>query len=158
MISLEMTSLKDTKLVTLALPSFWESPYTQTPVILLSFSSDDLQINHKKQDSMNSIVSSVTCTPVIHLDFYWKKRSRPASSPILLSLFFWSKGVKGKRFIVSCKSRNTQESSFKTNDFPLFHFWQPCQVQVYFLNSDLMNFSRQNNFSTQVQKIVIIRQ
>ena len=48
MISLEMTSLKDTKLVTLASPSFWESPYTWTPVILLSFASNDLQINHKK--------------------------------------------------------------------------------------------------------------
>ena len=48
MISLEMTSLKDTKLVTLASPSFWESPYSWTPVTLLSFASDDLQINHKK--------------------------------------------------------------------------------------------------------------
>ena len=57
---------------------------------------------------MNSIVSSVTCTPVIHLDFYWKKRSRPASSPILLSLLLVKRGQGQKIYRILQITKHTR--------------------------------------------------
>ena len=97
MISLEMTSLKDTKLFTLASPSFWESPYSWTPVTLLSFASDDLHINHKKT-GFNEFHSFQCDLYAGHpLGFLLEKKKQASIiTHSSLSLFFWSKGSRAK--------------------------------------------------------------
>ena len=46
--------------------------------------------------------------PVIHLDFYWKKRSRPASSPILLSLLLVKRGQGQKIYRILQITKHTR--------------------------------------------------